>query len=59
MWGKKDGPHKNPIAAQILTGPAESASGSGATGMVSDNSTETTPQQGLSEQYPQVRTLSA
>jgi hypothetical protein len=51
MWNKKDGLHTNPTAAQLDFGPAEAACGSGASRMVSDYSTEQTPQQGLSEQY--------
>lgn len=56
MWNQDGGEHKNPGAGQIVTGPAERASGSGAVKMVGEYSSPA-PQQGLMAQYAEFQNM--
>jgi hypothetical protein len=56
QWNEPDGQHKNPSRAQIVTGPAERASGDGAVKMVGEYS-RVVPQQGLTGQYGEFQAM--
>jgi hypothetical protein len=50
QWNAPGGPHQNPTAEQIVTGPPQAASGAGATRMTTHYS-DPAPQQGLTASY--------
>lgn len=55
-WNKPDGEHSNPSREQIVTGPAQRASGDGAPKMIAEYSSPA-PQQGLTEQYKEFQSM--
>ena len=56
QWSPADGLHGNPSRAEIVTGPAQAASGAGAVRMVTDYS-DPAPQQGLTQQYAEFQRM--
>ncbi len=56
LWNDPNGEHKNPGRGEIVTGPAERASGDGAPKMIAEYSSPA-PQQGLTEQYAQFQRM--
>jgi hypothetical protein len=55
-WNEPGGEHKNPSRADIVTGPAERASGDGAPKMIAEYS-QPAPQQGLTGQYQEFQRM--
>lgn len=56
MWNEPDGDHKNPNRAQIVTGPAQRASGDGAPKMIAEYSSPA-PQEGMTAQYAEFQRM--
>lgn len=56
LWNDPNGEHKNPGRGEIVTGPAESASGAGATKMIAEYSSPA-KQEGMTAQYAQFQTM--
>lgn len=55
-WNKPDGEHTNPSREQIVTGPAQRASGDGAPKMIAEYSSPA-PQEGLTAQYQEFQRM--
>lgn len=56
MWNEPGGDHKNPSRAQIVTGPAQRASGDGAPKMIAEYASPA-PQEGMTAQYAEFQRM--